>query len=399
MAAAAAVTNGSGPGDVIQPAIGGRWRFWLAAAAAFLLVLWLLNDILLPFVVGMVVAYFLDPIVARLQRLGLSRTMATTAVTIVAVLLAVGIAMAILPPLLGQVEALIAKAPEYIVKASLRIQPLIEPLRERLGMAPLGINDLQAQAAQWAGKGLAVAGGVASQVAEGGVAIVNLLGLLFITPVVTFYMLRDWERVLAAIDGALPLDHADTIRKLARESNAAIAGYVRGQALVCLCLGSIYAIGLSLVGLQFGLAIGLIAGAISFIPFVGTFVGAVMAIGMALVQFPPDWIGVVKVAAVFLFGQTLEGNFLSPKLVGDRVEKSTERGHLIELARKPPVDPVGDRRQRKNYGGDQILVGQRNPAFLEIENADKKRDQQDPQPRQQVGYVKRHVEPVSSIYT
>jgi predicted PurR-regulated permease PerM len=319
VAAAAAVTNGSGPGGVIQPVIGGRWRFWLAAAAVFLLVLWLLNDILLPFVVGMVVAYFLDPIVARLQRLGLSRTMATTAVTIVAVLLAVGIGMAILPPLFGQVEALIAKAPEYIVKASLRIQPLIEPLRERLGMAPLGINDLQAQAAQWAGKGLAVAGGVASQVAEGGVAIVNLLGLLFITPVVTFYMLRDWEKVLAAIDSALPLDHADTIRKLARESNAAIAGYVRGQALVCLCLGSIYAIGLSLVGLQFGLAIGLIAGAISFIPFVGTFVGAVMAIGMALVQFPPDWIGVVKVAAVFLFGQTLEGNLLSPKLVGDRV--------------------------------------------------------------------------------
>lgn len=319
MAAAAAVTKGSGPGDVIQPAPGGRWRFWLAAAAVFLLLLWLLNDILLPFVVGMVVAYFLDPVVARLQRLGLSRTMATTAVTIVAVLLAVGIAMAILPPLFGQVEALIAKAPEYVVKASMRIQPLIEPLRERLGLDPLSVQDLQAQAGQWAGKALAVAGGVATQVAQRGVALVNLLGLLFITPVVTFYMLRDWEKVLAAIDGALPLDHADTIRKLARESNAAIAGYVRGQALVCLCLGSIYAIGLSLVGLQFGLVIGLVAGAISFIPFVGTFVGAVMAIGMALVQFPPDWIGVVKVAAVFLFGQTLEGNLLSPKLVGDRV--------------------------------------------------------------------------------
>jgi predicted PurR-regulated permease PerM len=319
VAAAAAVTTESGSGDVTQPAIGGRWRFWLAAAAVFLLVLWLLNDILLPFVVGMVVAYFLDPVVARLQRLGLSRTMATTAVTIVAVLLTVGIAMAILPPLLGQVEALIVKAPEYVAKASMRIQPLVEPLREKLGLQPLGIQDLQAEAAQWAGKALAMVGGVAGQVAQRGVALINLLGLLFITPVVTFYMLRDWEKVVAAIDSGLPLDHADTIRKLARESNAAIAGYVRGQALVCLCLGSIYAIGLSLVGLQFGLAIGLIAGAISFIPFVGTFVGAVMAIGMALAQFPPEWLGVVKVAAVFLFGQTLEGNVLSPKLVGDRV--------------------------------------------------------------------------------
>jgi predicted PurR-regulated permease PerM len=181
------------------------------------------------------------------------------------------------------------------------------------------MHDLQSEATQWAGKGLAVAGGIAGALAERGVAIINLLGLLFITPVVTFYMLRDWEKLVASIDGALPLDHADTIRKLTTESNAAIAGFMRGQALVCLSLGTFYGIGLTLVGLQFGLVIGLIAGAISFIPFVGTFVGGVMALGMALAQFPPDWIGVVKVAAVFVVGQMLEGNFLSPKLVGDRV--------------------------------------------------------------------------------
>jgi predicted PurR-regulated permease PerM len=319
MAAAAAVTAKSGTGEMPPPASATRWRFWLGAAAVFLLLLWLLNDILLPFVVGIVVAYFLDPVVHRLQKLGLSRAMATAAVTIVAVLLTVAVAMAILPPLFGQVQALIVKAPEYVVKASMRIQPLVEPLLHKLGMPPLSLQELQAKAAEWAGEALTVAGAVAGQVAQRGAAIINLLGLLFITPVVTFYMLRDWEKVLASIDGALPLDHADTIRKLARESNAAIAGYLRGQALVCLCLGSIYAIGLSLVGLQFGLAIGLIAGAISFIPFVGTFVGAVMALGMALAQFPPEWIGVAKVAAVFLFGQTMEGNVLSPKLVGDRV--------------------------------------------------------------------------------
>jgi len=319
VAAAATVTAKGGTGEMTQPANVNRWRFWLAAAAVFLLLLWLLNDILLPFVVGIVVAYFLDPVVHRLQRLGLSRAMATAAVTIMAVLLTVAVAMAILPPLFGQVQALIVKIPEYVVKASMRIQPLVEPLMHKLGMQPLSVQDLQAKAAQWAGSALAVAGSVAGQVAQRGVAIINLLGLLFITPVVTFYMLRDWEKVLAAIDGALPLDHADTIRKLARESNAAIAGYLRGQALVCLCLGSIYAIGLSLVGLQFGLVIGVIAGAISFIPFVGTFVGAVMALGMALAQFPPEWMGVAKVAAVFLFGQTMEGNVLSPKLVGDRV--------------------------------------------------------------------------------
>lgn len=302
-----------------QPLPAGRWRFWAVAGAAFLAALWLLNDILLPFVVGMVVAYFLDPVVARLQRAGLSRTMATTAVTIVAGLLAVGVVMAVLPPLFGQIQALIIKAPEYIVKAAARVQPLIEPLNEKLGLQPPSVQELQAQATQWAGKALSMAGGLAGTLAQRGVAVINLLGLLFITPVVTFYLLRDWEKVVAAIDGALPLDHADTIRKLVRESNAAIAGYLRGQALVCLSLAAIYGIGLSAVGLQFGLVIGLIAGAISFIPFVGTFVGAVMALGMALAQFPPDWIGVAQVAAVFLFGQTMEGNVLSPKLVGDRV--------------------------------------------------------------------------------
>lgn len=297
----------------------GRWIFWVAAAAVFLLLMWVLNDILLPFVVGMVVAYFLDPVVVRLQRARMSRTMATTLVTIVAVLVAVGVVMAILPPLFGQIQSLITKAPEYIVKALGRIQPLLEPLRIRLGLDPLSMHDLQSEATQWAGKGLAVAGGIAGALAERGVAIINLLGLLFITPVVTFYMLRDWEKLVAAIDGSLPLEHADTIRKLTAQSNAAIAGFVRGQALVCLALGTFYGIGLTLVGLQFGLVIGMVAGAISFIPFVGTFVGGVMALGMALAQFPPDWIGVVKVAAVFVVGQMLEGNFLSPKLVGDRV--------------------------------------------------------------------------------
>jgi predicted PurR-regulated permease PerM len=297
----------------------GRWRFWAAVAAGFLLLLWLLNNILLPFVVGIVVAYFLDPVVLRLQRLGMSRTWATTAVTILAALLAIGVAMAILPPLFAQMQSLILSLPDYTVKLAARVMPLIDPLRERFDMPPLSLQELQSEVTQRAGQILAVAGAFAGKVAQGGFALFNLLALLFLTPVVTFYLLRDWERLVAAIDGALPLDHADTIRKLARESNAAIAGYLRGQALVCICLGSIYAIGLSLVGLQFGLVIGLIAGAISFIPFVGTFVGAVMALGMALVQFPPDWIGVAKVAAVFLVGQMLEGNVLSPKLVGDRV--------------------------------------------------------------------------------
>jgi predicted PurR-regulated permease PerM len=320
------INGGCSPADprartlaMSRTAPNGRWRFWVAGAALVVLALWLLNDILLPFVVGAVVAYFFDPVVARLQRYGLSRTLATTAVTILAALIMIGATFAIVPPVFGQIEALVGKAPEYIVNAATRLQPMIEPLRAKLGLEPLSLLDIQNEASKWAGQALALLGDVASRVAQRGVAVINLLALLFLTPVVTFYLLRDWPKVLAAIDNALPLDHADTVRKLARESNAAVAGYVRGQALVCLCLGTIYGAGMSLVGLQFGFVIGLIAGLISFIPFVGTLVGATMAIGMALAQFPPDWISVGKVAAVFLIGHLLEGNVLSPKLVGDRV--------------------------------------------------------------------------------
>jgi predicted PurR-regulated permease PerM len=300
-------------------AVASRWRFWAGVAAGVLLLLWLLNDILLPFVVGAVVAYFFDPLVMRLQRARLSRTWATTVVTIIAVLIAIGIATAVVPPLFGQLEQLIANAPSFTVKAAQGIQPMIEPIRERMGLPPLSLQELQDAATQRVGQVLGLAGGFAAKVAQGGVALINLLGLLFLTPVVTFYLLRDWPRVVASIDRALPLDHAATIRALAGEANAAVAGYLRGQALVCVILGTIYAVGLSIVGLQFGAVIGMIAGLISFIPFVGTLVGAVLSIGMALVQFPPEWMGVVKVAVVFLLGNLLEGNLLSPKLVGDRV--------------------------------------------------------------------------------
>src|ERR1700730_11409325 len=126
-----------------------RWRCCVAAALVFVLSLWLLNDILLPFVVGMAVAYFLDPVVARLQRLGLSRTLATTTVTILAVLLAVGVAMAILPPLFSEVQSMILKAPQYIVQAAARAQPLTEPLREKLGLPTLSLPDRPTDATQW----------------------------------------------------------------------------------------------------------------------------------------------------------------------------------------------------------------------------------------------------------
>src|SRR5258708_22595178 len=182
---------------MIETSPPGRWRFWVAVAAAFLVFIWVLNNIRLPFVVGIVVAYFLDPIVMRLQRLGMSRTWATTAVTILAVVIVIGASMAILPPLFSQLQALILNLPEYTVTLAARVLPLIDPLREKLDLPRLSLQELQAEVSQRAGQLLSILGSVAGQVAQRGIALVNLLALLFITPVVTFYLLRDWEKVVA----------------------------------------------------------------------------------------------------------------------------------------------------------------------------------------------------------
>jgi predicted PurR-regulated permease PerM len=148
---------------------------------------------------------------------------------------------------------------------------------------------------------------------------VNLLSLLVVTPIVAFYLLTDWDRMVARVDSWLPRQHVETLRGLAREMNDAMAGFIRGQAVVCLLLGLFYAVGLSLAGLNFGLLIGLAAGILSFIPYVGSFVGFVLSIGIAIVQFWPNWIHIAVVVAIFAAGQFMEGNFLSPKLVGNRV--------------------------------------------------------------------------------
>ena len=154
---------------------------------------------------------------------------------------------------------------------------------------------------------------------SGGLALVNLVSLLLVTPVVAFYLLNDWDHMVARVDSWLPRAHAETIRKLAREIDEAMAGFIRGQGTVCLLLGAFYAISLSLAGLSFGMLIGLVTGMLSFIPFVGAIIGGVAAIGMAVVQFWPDWVQIAIIAGIFVLGQFIEGNFLSPKLVGDSV--------------------------------------------------------------------------------
>lgn len=294
----------------------GQWRFWLLGGLLALLLLWLLRGVLLPFVTAMAIAYLLDPLNDRLERVGVPRWLATSLVLLVFALIA-GTALALLLPRLEeQLIGLVNQLPELIAAAKARVLPALDRMLGRL--APEDVAQLKGAAGDYAGTMMGWLGGVVSGLFAGAITVVDVISLLVITPVVAFYLLRDWDRMIARIDGWLPRPQAPAIREQAAEVNRILAGFVRGQASVCLALGLFYGVALTLVQLQFGLVIGLTAGLLSFVPYVGSLVGFVGSVGVALFQYD-SWTMVGVVMAIFFAGQILEGYVLVPKLVGDRI--------------------------------------------------------------------------------
>jgi predicted PurR-regulated permease PerM len=275
-----------------------------------------LRGILLPFVAGMAVAYLLDPVCDWMEGKGLSRTLATTLLTILFLLLTVGGVLLLVPLIVGQLTGLIAQVPGYIKSIIAQLQQLLQVIETRfdpelLAQIQGALAGLGKKLVEWSTSALI---GLASR----GAALANLLSLIVITPVVTFYLLRDWDRIVERVDSWLPKHMAGEIREQMGNVDRMLAGFVRGQSSVCLILGLFYALGLTIAGLDFGLLLGMVAGILTFIPFVGSAVGLVASVGMAVVQFD-DWLRIGIVAAIFVVGQVLEGNFLTPKLVGGRV--------------------------------------------------------------------------------
>ncbi|MDQ2105397.1 AI-2E family transporter [Azospirillum isscasi] len=293
-----------------------QFRFWLIGLGLFVLVLWLLSGMLLPFVVGLAVAYLLDPVVDRLERWNLPRWLATTLVLLSFVLVLVLMGLLLLPLVQSQVSHLIEVLPNYANAARERVLPMLDRLVHRL--SPEDVERLRGAAGNYAGDVVGWIGRVLKHILSGGLALFDVLSVIFITPIVAFYLMRDWDILVNKVNGWLPLHHAATIREQAREVDETLAGFVRGQALVCVVLGVFYAVALSLAGLDFGLVIGLMAGLLSFIPYVGSLFGFVSSTGLALLQFDDPW-RIVIVVAIFLFGQAVEGNVLTPKLVGEKV--------------------------------------------------------------------------------
>lgn len=290
--------------------------FWLLFLAFFMLTLYVLGGVLTPFVAAMAVAYLLDPVVDKLERAGLSRTLATAMVTLGFCLFVAVLLVLLAPVLVGQFIGFARQLPSYLDLLRAKVPPLIDLVRDKL---PAGLIerlesaavDYAAPAANWLAK-------VAAGLIGGGMVLLDLASLIVITPVVAFYLLRDWDRLVARIDSWLPRAHAETIREQGRTVDRTLSGFLRGQSMVCLIQGAIYGVGLSLVGLDFGLAIGLFTGLIAFIPYFGMAIGMIVAVALALVQFG-TWQSVGWVMLVFGIGQFIESYLLTPRLVGDRV--------------------------------------------------------------------------------
>jgi predicted PurR-regulated permease PerM len=292
--------------------IRAQATYWGFAALVFFALLWFLGDVILPFLVGGAIAYFLDPVADRLERAGLSRVAATTVITLVAVLIMVLLVLAVIPTLINQLTALVNAAPDiakrlqgFLVEKFPELSDETSTIRQTLSNIA---STIQSRGAE-----------LANSLISSALGVISAVVFVVVVPVVAFYLLLDWDHMVARIDALVPRDHSATARQLAREVDKVLAGFVRGQISVCLLLGTFYAVALMLAGLQFGLIVGAIAGAITFIPYIGSLVGGVLAVGLALFQLWGDWVSIGIVAAIFAAGQFIEGNILTPKLVGKSV--------------------------------------------------------------------------------
>ncbi|HLN08075.1 MAG TPA: AI-2E family transporter, partial [Xanthobacteraceae bacterium] len=293
-----------------------QMTFWVAALVVAALAIWLLRGVLLPFVAGMALAYLLDPVANLLERLGLNRLVATLliiGVFIVGLLLL----LILFAPVIGsQLAAFIQKGPDYVA----RLQSLVtDPNRPWLRKLSTGITESGSSTGDLVKDAMGWLAAFLSSLWSGGQALISIVSLVIVTPVVALYLLLDWHRMVATVDSWVPLPHRAAVRALAREIDAALAGFVRGQTAVCLILGSYYALTLTFVGLSFGLLIGLVAGLITFVPYLGSMIGLVVCVGIAIAQFWPDYVSILTVLGIFLVGQFVEGYVLSPKLVGESV--------------------------------------------------------------------------------
>ena len=283
--------------------------FWLLVAIIMALSFYFLRTILLPFVIGIAVAYFLDPVVDKLEERKWNRSLASLFTLFVFLALVIFLVFLLVPVLTNQIKNFAQFLPIVKDKLQLIIDAVAGILNNKVDAKVLDVP--ASGLIKWSTKML---GGVI----DGGAAIADLLSLFLITPLVAFYLLRDWDLIVEKVYDWFPIRHKDTLQEQLNEIDKKLAAFVRGQGTVCLILASYYAITLTMTGLEFGVVIGVFAGLISFVPFVGAIFGGLLSIGLAYLQFEA-WTNIVIIAGIFILGQILEGYILTPKFIGEAV--------------------------------------------------------------------------------
>ena len=285
--------------------------------AAIVAVVILLREVLLPFVAGMVLAYLINPLAQRIERLGMNRLLTTLAIIILVVVTIAAVLALVLPVIIDELSHFFESLPVYVRRLhALAANPsrpwLSKIVGEGLGEAERSIDGMTTLPSSWFDTFL-------SSVWSGGRALVSILSLGIVAPIVACYLLYDWDRMIAAIDNWVPPSRRETVRALAREIDDTVGGFLRGQSTLCLILAVFYAAALWLIGLEHGALIGFAAGLLNFIPYVGSLSGVVISICVAIAQFWPNWTSILLVPAIFLIGQSLSDYVLAPYLIGRRV--------------------------------------------------------------------------------
>lgn len=292
--------------------------FWGLTVLAFIGTVYLFQSVLLPFVLGGAIAYLLDPIVERLAKWGLSRGTSAFIILGLFFLVVAGILVLIVPILVREAGEFIESAPGYAKKIWEMAEPHIAWVQEKIGHK-ITSDEIQSVLEENASKAMQVGKGVLGGITSGGLALLDFFTTLLITPVAAYFLLKEWQNVTGWIYDILPRRSAATIKGLLGKIDGKIAGFIRGQSMVCLALGFIYAIALSIAGLNYGFVIGMATGVLSIIPFVGSAFGLVASVAVAFLQSGGDWPFVAIIAGIFFVGQFVEGNFITPKLIGDSV--------------------------------------------------------------------------------
>ena len=293
-----------------------RALFWVGVTAAALVVVALLQGILVPFAAAFAIAYLLRPAVDWLEFRGLGRGLASLAVLLIFLLGLALVLVLIVPLVQAQIVHLLARFPGLVSAAQEQFGNFTRLLRSHLPAAEA--NQVYNVVSSRIGDAVGWFASLFQSMITSSFAILSILSLVVVTPIVSFFLMRDWHLMIAAIDALLPRDSAPTIRQQVRIIDQTLAGFVHGQALVCLILGVYYTIGLSLAGLDSALALGLLIGVLAIIPVLGVSIGFALSVALAALQFG-TWTGVLVIVGIFLFGQAVEANMLTPKLVGDRV--------------------------------------------------------------------------------